>query len=243
MLHGNLKVGLIGCGRIAQYVHLRVLSQVNGARVVALAEADETRLADAAAMVPSAQTFRDYRDLLKCDGIDAVVICLPTGMHAESAVAAFGAGKHVYLEKPIATNRADAEAVMDAWRASGRVGQIGFKTERDGTIALDEAKLDAALSTNYGAVKSLFINQTTISGVAQRINQAVDALDDVESGSFSIRKAALSDRIADLSDEIGRKEDALSKYEERLRAQYAALDGLLRRLQGQTSFLSGQTSL
>ncbi|HEX2055328.1 MAG TPA: flagellar filament capping protein FliD [Nitrospiraceae bacterium] len=123
------------------------------------------------------------------------------------------------------------------------VGQIGFKTERDGTITLDAAKLDAALSTNYSAVKSLFINQTTVSGVAQRINEAVDVLDDVESGSFSIRKAALSDRIADLSDEIARKEDLLSKYEERLRAQYAALDGLLRRLQGQTSFLqSGLTS-
>jgi flagellar hook-associated protein 2 len=122
------------------------------------------------------------------------------------------------------------------------VGQIGFKTERDGTISLDEAKFDAALSTNYSAVKSLFINQTTAVGVAQRINEAVDALDDVESGSFSIRKASLSERIADLSDEIGRKEDALSKYEERLRAQYAALDALLRRLQGQTSFLSGQAS-
>ncbi|HJR75406.1 MAG TPA: flagellar filament capping protein FliD [Nitrospiraceae bacterium] len=123
------------------------------------------------------------------------------------------------------------------------VAHIGFKTERDGTISLDEAKFDAAMSANYGAVKSLFINQATVSGVAQRINEAVDALDDVESGSFSIRKAALGDRIADLSDEIGRKEDALVKYEERLRAQYAALDALLRRLQGQTSFLSGQTSI
>jgi flagellar hook-associated protein 2 len=123
------------------------------------------------------------------------------------------------------------------------VAQIGFKTERDGTISLDEAKLDAALSTNYSAVKSLFINQTTTSGVAQRINQAIDALNDVESGSFTIRKASLGDSISDLSDEIGRKEDALSKYEERLRAQYAALDALLSQLRGQTSFLqSGQTS-
>jgi flagellar hook-associated protein 2 len=117
------------------------------------------------------------------------------------------------------------------------VGQIGFKTERDGTITLDEAKLDAALSSSYSAVKALFINQTAVAGVAQRINAAVDALDDVESGSFSIRKDSLGDRIADLSDEIDRKEDALAKYEERLRAQYAALDALLRQLQGQTSFL------
>jgi flagellar hook-associated protein 2 len=117
------------------------------------------------------------------------------------------------------------------------VGQIGFKTERDGTITLDEAKLDAAFSSDYAAVKALFINQTAVAGVAQRINAAVDALDDVESGSFSIRKDSLTDRIGDLSDEIDRKQDALAKYEERLRAQYAALDALLRQLQGQTSFL------
>ena len=106
------------------------------------------------------------------------------------------------------------------------IAQIGFKTERDGTITLDEGKLTSALSTNYNAVKSLFINQGTVTGVAQRINVAVDALDDVENGSFTIRKNSLGKQINDLSNEIDRKETALSKYEERLRAQYATLDAL-----------------
>lgn len=117
------------------------------------------------------------------------------------------------------------------------VGEIGFKTERDGTIAVDDAKLDAALSTNYTAVKSLFINQASATGVAQRINVAVDELDDVERGSVTLRKDALGDQIARLSSDIARKEDALSRYEDRLRAQYAALDALLARLGGQTNSL------
>lgn len=115
------------------------------------------------------------------------------------------------------------------------VGQLGFRTERDGTITVTDATLDAALSANYAAVKALFINQAASTGVAQRINAAVDALDDVEGGTLTARKDGLSDQIRDLTAEIGRKEDALSAYEERLRLQYAALDSLLRQLQGQAS--------
>jgi flagellar hook-associated protein 2 len=121
------------------------------------------------------------------------------------------------------------------------VGQIGFKTERDGTISLDDAKLDTALSEQYGAVKALFINQAGSTGVAQRINTAVDALDDVAEGPLTLRKQSLTDQIDDLAQDIARKEEALAAYEARLRAQYAALDALLSQLQGQLSFLRSRT--
>lgn len=58
--------------------------------------------------------------------VEAVVICLPPALHAEYAIAAFQAGKHVYLEKPIATNLLDARAVVEAWRKAGTVGMMGF---------------------------------------------------------------------------------------------------------------------
>jgi flagellar hook-associated protein 2 len=120
------------------------------------------------------------------------------------------------------------------------VGEIGFKTERDGTITVDDAKLDSVLSTNYNAVKSLFINQATIAGVAQRVNVAIDAIDDIGTGSLTVRKNALTKQLSDLTAEIGRKEDSLSVYEESLKRQYAALDGLLSRVKGQTTFLQSQ---
>jgi flagellar hook-associated protein 2 len=120
------------------------------------------------------------------------------------------------------------------------VGQIGFKTERDGTMTVDDAKLSAALSGNYTAVRSLFLNQTTITGIAQRITSAVDVLDDVETGSFTIRKNSITDQISDLADDIARKEDAASRYEERLRLQFAQLDNLLRQLQSQSTFLQSR---
>lgn len=120
------------------------------------------------------------------------------------------------------------------------VGEIGFKTERDGVMTVDDAKLDSVLSSNYSAVKSLFINQTTVTGVAQRINAAIDAIDDISAGSLTVRKNALTKQLNDLTLEIGRKEDALSAYEEALKRQYAALDSLLSRLNSQSTFLLSQ---
>ncbi len=119
-------------------------------------------------------------------------------------------------------------------------GEIGFKTERDGTVTIDDAKLDSALASGYSAVKNLFINQTSSTGIAQLINNAVDVLDDAVSGALTLRKNGLTKQITDLTAEIARKEDAVAQYEDRLRRQYAALDGLLGRLQSQIGFL--QTS-
>jgi flagellar hook-associated protein 2 len=122
------------------------------------------------------------------------------------------------------------------------VGEIGFKTERDGTITVDDAKLDGVLNSKYGAVKSLFITQAGVAGVAQRVNDAIDAIDDIGTGSLTVRKNALTKQLSSLTVEIDRKEDALSAYEESLKRQYAALDGLLSRLKGQSTFLQSQQS-
>ncbi|OQW35771.1 MAG: hypothetical protein A4E19_16105 [Nitrospira sp. SG-bin1] len=122
-------------------------------------------------------------------------------------------------------------------------GDIGFKTERDGTVTVEDAKLDAALSSNYTAVKNLFVNQTGSVGIAQLLTTAVDTLDDIESGALTLRKNSLTDQISDVADEIAKKEDLIAQYEERLRRQYAALDGLLGQLQSQISFLQTNSSL
>ena len=117
------------------------------------------------------------------------------------------------------------------------LGQIGFKTERDGTMTIDEAKLDSALASNYSATKSLFVTQPTSTGIAQQITQVVDLLDSVDTGAFTIRKNAITDQITRMTAEIARKETISSQYEERLRLQYASLDGLLQQMQAQTSSL------
>ena len=126
--------------------------------------------------------------------------------------------------------------------AYSNVGQVGFKTERDGTITVDEGQLSTALSTNYSAVKALFSNQSTTTGLAQSIVAAVDALNDVSGGALTLRKNGLTSEISRVGNDIARQEDFLAGYEERLRRQFAALDGLLRQLQGQSGFLQAQST-
>ena len=127
MTKGNtLTIGVIGCGQIAQAVHLPILERLPGVRVTALADVDAARLSQAGARVPRAARFSDYARLLATAQVDAVVVCVPPALHAEVAIAALQADKHVYLEKPLATTLDDGERVCEAWRRSGRVGMIGF---------------------------------------------------------------------------------------------------------------------
>jgi len=122
----GLRVGLIGCGRIAQWVHLPILTRLPGVELTALAEPDPERRSAAAARAPGAVAVADYRELLASPRVAAVVICLPSGLHGHAAIAALEAGKHVYLEKPVATDLAEGARVVAARRRAGTVGMIGF---------------------------------------------------------------------------------------------------------------------
>lgn len=122
----RVKFGLIGCGRIAQLVHLKILTRLPGVQLIALAEIDSERLKAAGRRVPKAILFTNYHELLAMPEIQAVVICLPNALHAEAALAALEQNKHVYLEKPLATNLEEGRLLLSAWKDSGKVGMIGF---------------------------------------------------------------------------------------------------------------------
>ncbi|HUQ48353.1 MAG TPA: Gfo/Idh/MocA family oxidoreductase [Gemmatimonadaceae bacterium] len=122
---GPIRVAVIGCGTVAQTAHLPLLRRLGDFAIVGVADTDPAMLAAAALIAKRARQTVDYRELLTPWMADAVVISLPTVMHAEAARAAFEGGLHVYLEKPIATDLREAMPVLDAWRASRRVGMIG----------------------------------------------------------------------------------------------------------------------
>src|SRR6185369_3910139 len=99
----GLKVGLIGCGQIVRLVHLNILTRLPDVELVALAEIDPLRRESAHRVAPAAVCYEDPHRLLEQSDIEAVVICLPNALHAGIAAAALEKGKHVYLEKPVAT--------------------------------------------------------------------------------------------------------------------------------------------
>lgn len=121
----SLRVGLIGCGRVGQSVHLEILTRLPNVELVALAEPDPRRREQARSRAPAARALAGYEDVLRLPDVDAVVICLPNALHADAAVAALEQGKHVYLEKPLATSLDQGQRILAAWR-TGLVGMIGF---------------------------------------------------------------------------------------------------------------------
>jgi myo-inositol 2-dehydrogenase / D-chiro-inositol 1-dehydrogenase len=116
---------VVGCGVIAYWAHLRVLRRIRGATLTAAADPNpEAR--ERAKRLAGVAVYERAEDLIRRGDIDAVVISAPSHLHAELAIATAAAGKHFYLEKPIATTVQDAQRVTDAAADAGVTAAMGF---------------------------------------------------------------------------------------------------------------------
>jgi len=124
-----VRLGIIGCGFVTVDRHLPALRHVDEIDVVGLADTHPERAAGAARRYPEARV-RDMESLLADPTVDAVAVCTPPVTHADLALAALEAGKHVFLEKPVAASLADADRIVDgAARSTLRV-LVGFNFRR-----------------------------------------------------------------------------------------------------------------
>ena len=116
----TLNVAILGAGGIARDQHIPAWLSVPQARVVAAADPSAEALSLVEQRHGIARLERDYQALLDDKTIDVVDVCVPSALHAEVAVAALAAGKHVLCEKPMSTSRAGAEAILRAYRGRDR---------------------------------------------------------------------------------------------------------------------------
>jgi myo-inositol 2-dehydrogenase/D-chiro-inositol 1-dehydrogenase len=122
----ELRIGFVGCGRATEDLHVPALRRVDGVRVVAIADTSAAARARVKALVPDARELPSHGDLVADPSVDVVAVSVPPFLHAEVATAALAAGKHVYLEKPLAVTLADAERIRDAASASRGMVALGF---------------------------------------------------------------------------------------------------------------------
>ena len=116
----NVRFATIGTSGIVEQF-LLALEEVEGAEFVAAYSRDESRARDFATRFGAIRHFDDLGALARCEDVDAVYIASPNGLHARQALAMIGAGKHVLVEKPFASNEAEARDVFDAARSRGVV--------------------------------------------------------------------------------------------------------------------------
>lgn len=123
---GSVGVGVIGAGQIARTQHLPNLARLPGCHVAAVADLQGHAAHDAAARFGARMCTTDYHEVLADASVDAVLIATHHNTHAAIALEALRAGKHVFVEKPLALTVGDAQAVSDAAAATGRLLTVGF---------------------------------------------------------------------------------------------------------------------
>jgi UDP-N-acetyl-2-amino-2-deoxyglucuronate dehydrogenase len=147
----KLRFALVGAGMIGN-VHAAALAGLTDvAQLVAVVDTDPGKAAALAARHGVAATATDLDAVLRRDDIDAVSICTPSGLHADAAVAALDAGKHVVVEKPLDITLPAADRIIDAEKRSGRTVTVISQHRFD---AASEKVLQAVRDGHLGTVTS-----------------------------------------------------------------------------------------
>ncbi len=126
----RLKVGVVGCGLIAQVMHLHYLRELSEQfEIAALCDISPDVLSACARDYGVDKTFADWRDLIACD-IDAVFV-LTSGSHAPIAIAVAEAGHHLLIEKPMCFSVQEGKAMIAAAERAGVVMLVGYNKRYD----------------------------------------------------------------------------------------------------------------
>ncbi len=125
----KLKVGIIGCGGIANGKHMPALSKLDTVEMVAFCDIVRERAEEAAKKygTEDAKVYSDYKELLSDKSIDVVHVCTPNKSHADISVDAMEAGKHVMCEKPMAKTSEGARRMVEAAKRTGKKLTIGYQ--------------------------------------------------------------------------------------------------------------------
>jgi len=122
----TIKLGLVGCGLITENRHLPALRQLPDVEVVAVADIAADRLQRVADRFQIKHRYSDFRDLMDDHSIDAVAVCVPTQFHADVALAALDAGKHLFIEKPLALSLDECDQMIERAKQFPCTAMVGF---------------------------------------------------------------------------------------------------------------------
>ena len=198
----RIRIGVIGCGAIAQVHHLPNLTALHREFEVPIV-CDLSRGAAQAVSkrfhVP--QYVTDYNELLATD-VDAVLLC-HGDPKTEVALAAFGAGKHVFIEKPVCFSLQEMDAMLTAQRKAGTVAQAGYMKVHDPAFQLAKREVDTMEGYRFVQINHLHPNNSL------HLSQFdVERFNDVPHDAFKpageARAIALAQAIGDVAPEAQR---------------------------------------
>lgn len=159
-----LNIGVIGLGNIGQK-HCDAIRQIRQANIVAVSDINPAVLTKTAAAL-NAAPYEDYEKLLQHPGLEAVLVATPDQLHRDPVIAAAQAGKHILVEKPIATTEVDAQSMIQAADQAGVKLMVGFTLRF--VPHYIQAK-NAVASGKLGDLVSVFARRLNVISQAERI--------------------------------------------------------------------------
>jgi predicted dehydrogenase len=184
-----IRYAVVGAGWISQEAFMPGVAQSGNSTIAAIVTGDMDKGAKLAAFhnVPQAVPYQDYDALLASDAIDAVYIALPNSMHADFAIRAAKAGKHILVEKPLATSVADAQAMITAAGNAGVFLMTAYRLHNEpGTVAVLDHIRKGSIGTPL-IFQSVFSFQSTLGNHRLLANHWGGPLQDL--GVYSINAA------------------------------------------------------
>ncbi|MFN0199068.1 MAG: Gfo/Idh/MocA family protein [Planctomycetaceae bacterium] len=177
----RIRCGVIGLGWFGEH-HVDTLQQLPLADVTAVCTRRPDRLKEVADKYGVPKTYTDYRDLLADRDIDLVTIVTHVDNHAEPTLAAIRAGKHVFLEKPMADNVADCDRIIGALKTTDKAFMVGHVCRFDTVYALAKEEIEAGrigkiLSIHARRNLAKWITETHLHKISALFGDGVHDLD------------------------------------------------------------------
>ncbi len=160
----KVRVGIIGCGGIANGKHMPSLKQLSNVEMVAFCDivVERAEKAKAEYGTPDAAVYEDYKKLLEDKTIDVVHVCTPNRAHSFITVDALEAGKHVMCEKPMAINSVEALKMVEAAKRTGKKLTIGYQSRQRPDAQFMKAEAEAGTFGDIYYAKATAIRRRAV---------------------------------------------------------------------------------
>lgn len=150
----KVRICLIGCGRAGMIHAKNYVSRVKNAELIALCDPFSENLEKAQKELNVPYTYPDYKDVMKNEEIDAVIVVTPTSFHHDIVIAAANAKKHVFCEKPMAGTVKECDEMIAACKENHVKLQVGFMRRFDRNFRRGKQLIEEGRIGNVSLIKS-----------------------------------------------------------------------------------------
>lgn len=169
-MRDHVGIAILGCGYWGVN-YIRVFNELPQARVVAVCDPRPERLREVERRFPGVRLITEVEDILRLDGVDAVVICTPAATHHNVAGRCLLAGKHLLVEKPITTTVSDADKLLNLAETTGLTLMVGHTFLYNPAVA----KIKEYIERNeVGQLYYLYARRTNMGPIRHDVNALWD---------------------------------------------------------------------